>query len=136
MKLRDKYLMLKSTYHDCVILLKSGMFFILFDDDAWIVHDLFHYQVLNNKVGFPEKNLEKVVFRLQDEKIGYVIYWSEDQELEKYQIVSNQYYAFYENIKRWQFREEMNDLIIRRVKYLLEIDEKNYEKIRSFLDEF
>ena len=46
MKIKDKYRELKRQYPDSLILLRSGNFYITYDDDALLLYHLFSYQLL------------------------------------------------------------------------------------------
>ena len=52
---------------------KNGTFYNTFDDDCYIFYYLFNYQIKNNKVGFPNSALNKVISVLEENKINYEI---------------------------------------------------------------
>ena len=134
MKIKDKYRELKRQYPDSLILLRSGNFYITYDDDALLLHHLFSYQLLKGKVGFPRQNLEKVYSRLKDERLNYVIF-SSDEEIDLYQNQENCYYCYFQRIKKLEFQESMNQMLLDRIRFLLASDSTNYIKIKEFLDE-
>ena len=134
MKIKDKYRELKRQYPDSLILLRSGNFYITYDDDALLLHHLFSYQLLNGKVGFPKKKKKKVYSRLKDERLNYVIF-SSDEEIDLYQSQENCYYCYFQRIKKLEFQESMNQMLIDRIQFLLASDSTNYIKIKEFLDE-
>ena len=134
MKIKDKYRELKRQYPDSLILLRSGNFYITYDDDALLLHHLFSYQLLKGKVDFPRQNLEKVYSRLKDERLNYVIF-SSDEEIDLYQSQENCYYCYFQRIKKLEFQESMNQMLLDRIRFLLASDSTNYIKIKEFLDE-
>lgn len=134
MKIKDKYHELKRQYPDSLILLRSGNFYITYDDDALLLHHLFSYQLSKGKVGFPHQNLKKVCSRLKDEKLNYAIF-SSDEEIDLYQSQENCYYCYFQRIKKLEFQESMNQMLIDRIQFLLTSDSTNYIKIKEFLDE-
>ena len=134
MKIKDKYHELKRQYPDSLILLRSGNFYITYDDDALLLHHLFSYQLSKGKVGFPHQNLKKVCSRLKDEKLNYVIF-SSDEEIDLYQNQENGYYCYFQRIKKLEFQESMNQMLLDRIQFLLTSDSTNYIKIKEFLDE-
>ena len=52
---------------------KSGTFYSVFDDDCYILYFLFGYKISNNKTGFPKSALNKVINKLDENKINYEV---------------------------------------------------------------
>lgn len=77
MKMIDKYNEAKIKNRKSIILIKSGIFYETFNDDAYIMSYLFDYKIKNLSnfimVGFPEKVIESIKDRLKKEKISYVV---------------------------------------------------------------
>ena len=73
MKIKDTYNSYKIKYKEYVVLIKSGIFYDVLNDDIGIMYSLFHYKINcsgdNYIVGFPEKNLVKVTDMLKQNKI-------------------------------------------------------------------
>ena len=65
----DNYVDLKVTYKNYLIILKTGVFYICINDDAFILNKLFSYKIkeFNNykRIGFPINGLNKVLKRLE-----------------------------------------------------------------------
>ena len=58
-----------------VIRKNKGKFFTVYGDDANIISSLFGYKILNNnKVGFPESVLNKIINTLEDKKYHIWLY--------------------------------------------------------------
>ena len=57
MKLIDVYNSYKVKYKEYVVLIKSGIFYDILNDDIGIIYSLFHYRIKNNEnyynIGFP-----------------------------------------------------------------------------------
>ena len=70
MKNIDKFLALKNKYSDSLVLIKSGNFYYSYFEDGIILNYLFNYQVINNRVGFPLKNLDKVLEELKRDNVS------------------------------------------------------------------
>ncbi len=70
MRLYDTYLKYKKQYPDTLLFIKSGNFYEALQDDAYILHFVFHYKMLKKKrfvqVGFPEKLLDQVMNECQN----------------------------------------------------------------------
>ncbi len=52
---------------------KSGTFYVVFDNDCYILYLLLDYKIINNKVGFPTSALTKVINVLEEKKINYEV---------------------------------------------------------------
>lgn len=70
---------LKNEYKNSCILIKSGIFYQSFNDDAILLNYIFKYKLnsINNtqfKIGFPISNINDVIRILNNEKVNYVIY--------------------------------------------------------------
>ena len=79
----DLFRMYKIEYKDYIVLIKSGSFYISFDEDAVILNKIFGYKIVplknNIKVGFPISLRDKNIDMLERKKINYVII--EDKKL-------------------------------------------------------
>lgn len=64
---------LKRKYKNTVILDKRGIFYNAFGDDAKVVNAITGYNINNNQVGFPIKNLEKVVSMLSSSHVSVYV---------------------------------------------------------------
>ena len=82
-----------------VIRKNKGKFCTVYGDDANIISSLFGYKILNNnKVGFPESILNKVINTLEDNKISYmVIYIDKDPLVKDFKKLNN--YEVYKNFQ-------------------------------------
>lgn len=56
---------------DYVLLRKRGRFYDAFDSDAYLLHYLFSYKIIDDRVGFPENALNKVIDKLKEMHINY-----------------------------------------------------------------
>lgn len=78
MKMIDKYNEAKINNSKSIILIKSGIFYETFNEDAYIMSYLFNYKIkqlsTSIMVGFPEKVIEGIKDRLKKEKISYMIF--------------------------------------------------------------
>lgn len=101
-----------------VIRKNKGKFCTVYGDDANIISSLFGYKILNNnKVGFPESILNKVINTLEDNKISYmVIYIDKDPEKKDFKKLNN--YTKY------------RDIAISKLDYISKVD-KLINKIKN-----
>lgn len=69
----EEYSKQKQFYNEHLILMKCGKFYYTYGNDSYIINYLFDYQIIKNKVAFPEIVLEKVKNVLEREKIAHLV---------------------------------------------------------------
>ncbi len=69
----NEYLKYKQEYREYLILIKCGKFYYVYGDDGYIINYYFDYQIIKNKVAFPETILERIKRILELEKFAYLI---------------------------------------------------------------
>ena len=76
---------------DYLLIFKNGKFYNVYNDDAFIFHYLFNYKILkDDKSGFPETGLVKVINTLGNEKINYqIIYKDRNPIVKKFDKLNN-----------------------------------------------
>ena len=76
------YELLKETYSNYIVMLKQGNFYITFAEDAEIISGITAYKIIktrnNIKAGFPDSALEKVIEKLDDRGVNFVIFYYND----------------------------------------------------------
>lgn len=115
-------------------MIKVGNFYHIYDEDAIIMFYLFKYVVgdKNNRVGFPVKNLTKVVNTLKAKEISYYI---DDNNL--YEFNNDNYYQILDRSKiYYSLVKDVDDIY----KYLMDNIERKYikriiNKIKDIIDE-
>ena len=75
-----------------ISLYKSGKFYNAFGDDGIILHELLGYKYIEHKklVGYPEVAHNKVINRLENEKLSYVVY-DKDAVIKEYKGILKNY---------------------------------------------
>lgn len=60
---------------DCICLIKIGNFYHTYGKDSYILSYLFNYKVdlFKNECGFPVVSLNRVLAKLEEEKINYLV---------------------------------------------------------------
>ena len=70
MKVIDTYKFYKEKYREYVVLIKSGIFYEVYNNDVSIMYSLFHYKIRvvgnNFNVGFPINNIGNICKILDD----------------------------------------------------------------------
>lgn len=80
------YYNLKNEYKDSIILIKIGLFYNTYIEDAIIIHNLTRYKLYNNNgimcTSFTDKSIDLVLSRLRSMNVSYIVKTS--KELTKY----------------------------------------------------
>ena len=117
----NNYIDLKITYKNYLIILKTGVFYICINDDAFILNKLFSYKIkeFNNykRIGFPINSLNKVLKRLERLNINYIVYDNKiitkvnftNNSYNKYRIDINTYNSYLRRIKN------INNILVDRI---------------------
>ena len=90
----EKYYKYKMNYREYIIFIKSGIFYECIANDALIINSLFNYKIkaIGNtvKVGFPIKNIDSVINKLENNSINYIIV-ADDKISKKFETDENNY---------------------------------------------
>lgn len=132
MKLKEQYLSYKLQYSDTIVLLKSGMFYLTFYQDASLMHSLFGYKIINEKVGFPIDAADKVKEKLDTLSINF-IFLEEDGKVQVFS--DNQYFFYLKKIEEEKFYNQIVTSLIPVILEKIKMDFHNYEKIKRYLNE-
>ena len=117
---------------DYVLLREIGKFVSVFDEDSIIISYLMGYKMVNSKVGFPSNVLVKVINKLEDNNINYLIKYKDNKEDKKDFNKNNNYKKILEKGKKVLELREMKDNITPKLE-ILEIEK--LEKIVKYINE-
>ena len=117
---------------DYVLLREIGKFVSVFDEDSIIISYLMGYKIVNSKVGFPSNLLVKVINKLEDNNINYLIKYKDNKEDKKDFNKNNNYKKILEKGKKVLELREMKDNITPKLE-ILEIEK--LEKIVKYINE-
>lgn len=96
----EKFYKYKVDYSEYVVLIKVGNFYECFNNDAFILNDIFDYKPkrIKNafKVGFPVSGIDDVTKRLEENCLFYIII--DDDIIRKYDNGKNKYKDFNYNL--------------------------------------
>lgn len=100
---------IEETHKDFICLFKIGNFYHVYGRDSYILSYLFEYKIRNiennmKECGFPLKSLPKILSKLEDEKINYIVIDSRnnydvDQKFETGNL--NKYKKVYEKSRNY-----------------------------------
>ena len=117
---------------DYVLLREIGKFVSVFDEDSIIISYLMGYKIVNSKVGFPSNVLSKVINKLEDNNINYLIKYKDNKEDKKDFNKNNNYKKILEKGKKVLELRKMKDNIKPKLENL-EIEK--LEKIVKYINE-
>jgi len=126
--MKENYDFYRIKYNKHIIFIKSGNFYLVLNDDALILNKIFNYKIkeVNHyiRVGFPLSSLNKVLEKIIDLQINYVVI---DNVINKECFKKNKYCNYLNNT--------YDDLIYRinRINDILKMN-INFSKIDSLLD--
>lgn len=111
MKIIDIYNDKKIKYNNYVIIIRSGIFYEVLNDDTSILYNLLGYKIKNNGnnfiIGFPNNSLSKVCTTLEHNKINYVVFDKDEEgnffELDKFKSSKNKYHEFLMDLNKLQY---------------------------------
>ncbi len=113
---------------ECITLKKLGGFYNAYNDDAYILFYLFHYNIKNNKSGFPLSAYNKVINCLEENNISYNVEGKEEKrdfkKKNKYSFIVEKGRKLYEREQRANFiYDKISDLKENQVDELLTLIE-------------
>lgn len=112
-----------------LVLHKDGSkFYRVMGIDAEILNYLFGYQIIKNRVGFPDNAIDKVCSILDKEKISYQIVYSDKNPIIKDYGDENCYLRIFEEAHQ-------NHQLDERIKKIIEkINEMNYKDKEIYIE--
>lgn len=135
MKKIDVYNDYKLKYSNYVIIMKSGIFYEVLNNDTTILHSLFGYKIKNNGnnflIGFPDKSLSKVCNTLEYNKVNYIVLDKDEDgnffESDRFKSSKNNYSNYLMDLNKLQYINYKIDNIYHRLKE--KVMDHNIEKI-------
>ncbi len=133
-KIEKCYNNCKDDNKDILVIVKSGIFYYSYNDDAILLWYLFEYKIKDNELGFSSNSYSKVISNLKFKHISFIVYDLDCNVLDEYSNKDDFYssYSKAASIKHLE-KEKINDLI-NKINLLLEISNDNYDKINNYLD--
>ncbi len=134
MKVKDRFNLLKKQYKDYIVFISSGTFIDTFFTDAVLVNYIMSYMINNDKLGFPKSAKDKVIKKLDELEINYIVF-DQDEVLEK-KFDTNNYYKVFSEAQKYNYEKNSINLLLDRIKVIIESSQDNYIKVRDFIDKF
>lgn len=120
---------LKANNIDCVIIMKYGNFYRVFNEDSYIIWYLKKYKIHDNRIGFPINVIENVKQELNSISVSFIIY---DKNPINYINIHNQYEVVLKLAKKQYEKEKILDKL-KKYDCINEIREilNKYERINN-----
>lgn len=135
MKLIEKYEMYKKQYPNDILIMKDGIFYKTFYDDALIIWYLFDYKYVNNQTSFGTTPYDKVLAKLNKLDISYVVISNEKEIFEVKKDDDN--YISYSNLSKKSYQKVVkNKELTEKLNKILETSPDKYEEINKMLESF
>ena len=109
---------------------RKGKFYEVKHEDAYILWYLLRYKIHNNKVGFPESSLFKVLEVLKENQVGYRLSLDDDLGYIKSNI-ENKYEEILEEAKKEFLKEKKQKELLDKIKRASRDD---LEKVLSYME--
>lgn len=110
---------------------RKGKFYEVKHEDAYILWYLLRYKIHNNKVGFPESSLFKVLEVLKENQVGYRLSLDDDLSYSK-STTENKYEEILEKAKKEWLKEKKEKDLLEKIK---KANQEDLEKIIDYMEE-
>ena len=133
MKLIDKYKTYKDKYENTLVIIKEGIFYKTFEDDAKILWYIFDYKYVNDSVSFGNSPYDKVILKLNKLDISYIIL--DKDEIVLSHIRDEDAYLSYKSLSIKSYNQLVKtENLIDKLQMLMNNKPECYEKVNSMLD--
>lgn len=133
MKLIDKYKTYKDKYENTLVIIKEGIFYKTFEDDAKILWYIFDYKYVNDSVSFGNSPYDKVILKLNKLDISYIIL--DKDEIVLSHIRDEDAYLSYKSLSIKSYNQLVKtENLINKLQTLMNNKPECYEKVNSMLD--
>ncbi len=133
MKLIDKYKTYKDKYENTLVIIKEGIFYKTFEDDAKILWYIFDYKYVNDSVSFGNSPYDKVILKLNKLDISYIIL--DKDEIVLSHIRDEDAYLSYKSLSIKSYNKLIKtENLIDKLQMLMNNKPECYEKVNSMLD--
>ena len=119
--------MYKENHFDTLIIVKDGIFYKSFYNDAKILWYLFNYKYINDSVSFGNVPYDKVVSKLKRNDINFIIF---DKEKELLSLIKedNTYHSYSDLANKSYDKRLKIDLLLKKLEFILDNNYSSYQK--------
>ena len=129
----DVYNNFKSKNNDCLVIVKSGIFYKTFEEDALIIWHLFDYIIKDSQVCFGNNSYDKVISKLRKYNIDFV-FVKENDVLISYTNKTNTYSLYNKLAVNAHNKKNQEDELTKKLKSVLALKDC-YDEINEYFNE-
>jgi len=133
MNSRELYYSLKREYKNYLVIIKEKQYYSVFGEDAKIMWYIFNYKYFNNMVSFGNNAFDRVINKLKDLNINFLIV-SKVEELLSYYNEHSSYLSYCELASKKYDIVKKENMLINKLKKIYNNNFECYDKINDFLD--
>lgn len=133
MKLIDKYNAYKDKYKNALVIMKEGIFYKTFNDDAKILWYLFDYKYINDTVSFGNAPYDKVILKLNKLDISYIIIDNDNIAL-SYLRDEETFLSYKKLAKKSYNKMTKTEELVDKLKLVMTNNPDSYEEINKLFD--
>ena len=109
---------------------RKGKFYEVKHEDAYILWYLLRYKIYNNRIGFPESSLFKVLDILKENQVGYRLSLDDDLGYIK-STTENKYEEILEKAKKEWIKEKKEKDLLEKIK---KAKQEDLEKVLNYME--
>ncbi len=133
MKSIEIYENYKETNKEKIIIIKEGIFYKTFKEDANILWYVFDYKLSNSCLSFGSNSYQKVIEKLEKLGLGYLVYLNPEEQLVK--VGDEEVYQYHCILATKSLEKQLRkEELLTRIDKLLYSDNKYYQIISNFID--
>ena len=133
MKNIEIYNAYKDKYPNTLVIVKEGIFYSSYNEDANILWHRFGYKHLDNKVSFGQIPYDRVINELKGNEISFCIV-DKEREYFKFTGDDNLYNNYLVIANKAYERQKKEDFLVNKVKDVFKNNPSKYDDMVSFLD--
>ena len=130
LELYDAY---KEKYKNTLVIVKEGIFYSAYREDANIIWHMFGYKHLFDKVSFGSMPYDKVVSELKANDISFCVV-DKEREYYKYKGDDEIYINYLYIANKAYEKQQKEEILIAKVKEVYRNDSTKYDEVLAFLD--
>ena len=127
------YYNLKNEYKNSIILIKIGLFYNAYNEDAIIIHNLTKYKLYNNNgimcTSFTDKSIDLVLSRLRSMNVSYIVKTS--KELTKFIGMATSYKELLDKANK---ENERAMLLINISEFINKLEDIKLKELLKYLE--
>ena len=109
----------------------QGVFYNVYNEDAYIMYSLTNYRLTNGRLGFPKNSIDRIKNILEENKINYIII--DDDIVEEKQFKRNSYNRYLKLGTKLYEQQREKDSLLKNINKLSNDDIKKVNKYVNYI---